>query len=110
MANENKSGVPTPQLAYRNLRFLESADARALRILSEYFDPLAHLRKAGVQHTVVFFGSARILPREAALQNLREVELRSKGSPPAALEAELKRARMAVHMSRYYESARELSR
>ena len=68
MANENKPDAQMPQLAYRNLRFLESADARALRILSEYFDPLAHLRKAGVQHTVVFFGSARILPREAAVQ------------------------------------------
>ena len=110
MANENKPGAQMPQLAYRNLRFLESADARALRILSEYFDPLAHLRKAGVQHTVVFFGSARILSREAALQNLREVELRSKESPAAALQADLKRARMGVHMSRYYEEARELSR
>ena len=109
MANGNKPGEQIPQLAYRNLRFLESADARALRILSEYLDPLAHLRKAGVQHTVVFFGSARILPREAAVQNLRDVELRIKNSP-AALQAELKRARMGVHMSRYYEEARELSR
>ena len=46
MANENKPGAQMPQLAYRNLRFLESADARALRIVSEYFDPLAHLRKS----------------------------------------------------------------
>ncbi len=110
MANENKPGAQMPQLAYRNLRFLESADARALRIVSEYFDPQAHLRKAGVQHTVVFFGSARILPRESALQKLREVELRSKEGLAAALQAELKRARMGVHMSRYYEEARELSR
>jgi uncharacterized protein (TIGR00730 family) len=110
MANENKPGAQMPQLAYRNLRFLESADARALRIISEYFDPLARLRKACAQHTVVFFGSARILPREAALQNLREVELRSKEGPAAALQADLKRARMGVHMSRYYDEARELSR
>jgi hypothetical protein len=110
MANENRRGAPMPQLAYHNLRFLESADARALRILSEYFDPLRHLRKAGVQHTVVFFGSAKIRSREAALQNLREVELRSKEGPSAALQAELQRARMGVHMSRYYEEARELSR
>jgi hypothetical protein len=110
MANETNPGAPLPQLAYKNLRFLESADARALRILSEYFDPQAHLRKAGVQHTVVFFGSARVRPREEALQLLREVEARSKETPAAALQAELKRARMGVHMSRYYEAARELSR
>jgi len=110
MANEDRPGDPMPQLAYRNLRFLESAYARALRIVSEYFDPLAHLRKAGVQHTVVFFGSARILAREVAIQSLRELEHRSKAGSPAALQPELKRARMSVHMSRYYEEARELSR
>jgi hypothetical protein len=110
MANEKKPRAPMPQLAYRNLRFLESADARSLRIMSEYLDPLARLRKAGVQHTVVFFGSARIPSRKTALQMLREVELRRKRAPGEALEADLKRARMAVHMSRYYEGARELSR
>jgi uncharacterized protein (TIGR00730 family) len=110
MANQNNSAAPMPQLAYRNLRFLESADARALRIVSEYFDPMAHLRKAGVRHTVVFFGSARILSRDSALQNLREAELRIKEGPAAGQQADLKRARMAVHMSRYYEEARELSR
>ena len=110
MANESKPGDQVPQLAYRNLRFLESADARALRIVSEYFDPLARFRKAGVQHTVVFFGSARICSREEALQQLRELELRSKAGSAGALQAELKRARMSVHMSRYYEEARELSR
>ncbi len=110
MADEPKSGEPMPQVAYHNLRFLESADARALRILSEYLDPLAHLRKAGVQHTVVFFGSARVLPREAAVKNLREVEFRHRQNPAAGLQTELKRARMDVHMSRYYEEARELAR
>jgi len=110
MANEKKSGTQMPQVAYKNLRFLESADARALRILSEYLDPLAHLRKAGVQHTVVFFGSARILPRETAVQILRDVDLRLKQGPSAGLQSELKRARMDVHMSKYYEAARELSR
>ena len=43
-------------------------------------------------------------------RHLREVELRIKQGPAAGLQAELKRARMGVHMSRYYEEARELSR
>ena len=88
MSNENKPGAQMPELAYRNLRFLESADARALRIVSEYFDPLARLRKANAQHTVVFFGSARILSRETALRNLREVELRCKEGSAGALQAD----------------------
>src|SRR5215475_1343021 len=48
-------------LAYRNQEFLDSPDARGLRILSEYLYPLSHFRKEKVRDTVVFFGSARIL-------------------------------------------------
>jgi hypothetical protein len=110
MRNGSKPGGQIPQLAYRSLRFLESADARALRILSEYLDPMAHLRRAGVQHTVVFFGSARVSSREAALEELKQVELRCKQGSSPALQAELQRARMALQMSRYYEEARELAR
>ena len=109
MADEMNPGNQIPPLAYRNLRFLESTDARALRIVSEYFDPLARMRRAGVHHTVVMFGSARIVPREVAVQKLREQEARSKQDPTASWLAELKRARMAVHMSRYYEDARRLA-
>jgi hypothetical protein len=109
MANVKKSNAQGPQLAYRSLRFLESADARVLRITSEYFDPLAHLRRAGVRRTVVFFGSARIRSREVALKRLQEVETRRTNGSTPELECELKRARMDVQMSRYYEEARELS-
>ena len=46
-------------LAYRNQEFLDTPDARALRILSEYLYPLSHFRKERVRDTIVFFGSAR---------------------------------------------------
>jgi uncharacterized protein (TIGR00730 family) len=48
-------------VAYRNAEFLDSPDARALRILSEYLEPLSHFRDEKIQDTIVFFGSARIL-------------------------------------------------
>ncbi len=47
-------------VAYKNEKFLDSADARALRILSEYLEPLSHFRRERVRDTIVFFGSARI--------------------------------------------------
>jgi hypothetical protein len=47
-------------VAYKNEAFLDSSDARTLRILSEYLEPLAHFRKQKIRDTVVFFGSARI--------------------------------------------------
>jgi hypothetical protein len=99
-----------PLVAYQNHRFLESGDARTLRILSEYLEPQSRLRRAGIQHTVVFFGSARIGPREVALQKLRELESRRKSGGTDVTAEDLKKARMALHMSQYYEDARELSR
>lgn len=48
-------------VAYLNETFLESPDARGLRILSEYLEPLSHFREEKIQDTIVFFGSARIV-------------------------------------------------
>jgi uncharacterized protein (TIGR00730 family) len=47
-------------VAYLSQQFLNSPDARALRILAEYLEPFAHFRREKVRDTVVFFGSARI--------------------------------------------------
>jgi uncharacterized protein (TIGR00730 family) len=47
-------------VAYLNEKFLMSPDARALRMLAEYLEPLAHFRRQKIRDTVVFFGSARL--------------------------------------------------
>jgi len=49
------------ELAYRNLPFLDTPDARSLRILSEYLYPLSHFRQQKIHDTIVFFGSARLM-------------------------------------------------
>ena len=86
--------------AYHNTRFLESRDARALRILAEYLEPLSRFQRLHVQDTIVFLGSARLKSREAALAALAEAEKTGSG-----LEA----ARTAVELSEYYEAARSLA-
>lgn len=48
------------QLAYEKPEFLNSPEARSIRILSEYLDPLREFRLNHIQDTLVFFGSARI--------------------------------------------------
>ncbi len=47
-------------VAYLDQRFLNGPDARALRILAEYLEPLSHFRHQKIRDTVVFFGSARL--------------------------------------------------
>jgi uncharacterized protein (TIGR00730 family) len=47
-------------LAYKNEAFLDSDDARSLRILAEYLQPLYAFQREQICGTVVFFGSARL--------------------------------------------------
>ena len=97
-------------LAYLNPAFLESAEARPIRILSEYLEPLRRFREERIQDTVVFFGSARVNSRERAERALNT--LRARGVPEAdgQYEAELKKGHKALEWAQYYEGARELAR
>src|ERR1700761_6732961 len=53
--------APKPvRIAYENPQFLASEEARPLRILAEYTDPLHRFQEAGIRDTIVFFGSARL--------------------------------------------------
>jgi uncharacterized protein (TIGR00730 family) len=49
-------------VAYENKAFLDSDDARPLRILAEYLEPMRRFRQWRVCDTIVFFGSARLSP------------------------------------------------
>jgi uncharacterized protein (TIGR00730 family) len=51
---------------------MNSPDARAIRILSEFLEPLAHFRREKVRDTVVFFGSARIVEDDGPLARYYE--------------------------------------
>jgi len=59
MANPNEPEGRKP-LAYLNEGFLNSPDARAIRMLAEYLEPLSVFRRQKIRDTVVFFGSARV--------------------------------------------------
>ena len=100
--------MPQP-LAYHDRGFLDTSDARPIRILAEYLEPRRRFRLAGIQDTVVFFGSARVNSRkmaERALLRLTNAKGRRKADD---YKAALKRSRKAVEWSRYYEDARELA-
>ncbi|MBV9949205.1 MAG: TIGR00730 family Rossman fold protein [Myxococcales bacterium] len=57
--------MPTPRpkrgvVAYKNPEFMDSDEARPLRILAEYVHPLMVFQKEHITDTIVFFGSARL--------------------------------------------------
>jgi len=99
---------PAP-LAYQNEPFLRSPDGRILRILAEYQEPLSRFRREQIQDTVVFFGSARFQGSAAAQRNLTAAEKNDAKTPAPQQEKNLKQARAAVDMARYYEDARRLA-
>jgi uncharacterized protein (TIGR00730 family) len=94
--------------AYKNLEFLNSSNARTVRMLAEYYEPKSRLEKNNIQDTIVFFGSARLKSRKESLEILREkqalfVKKKAKSSV-------VKQAEKQLEMSRYYEEADELAK
>ncbi|MCP5461962.1 MAG: LOG family protein [bacterium] len=100
-----------PVKAYENLEFLNSPDARSIRVLCELMQPRIPFRNLNVHNTVVFFGSARTLPYKQAAAKLRESEIIiAETENPAHELFDLKRqAETNVKMSRYYEEAASLA-
>ncbi len=96
-----------PEKAYNNLEFLNSPEARTIRILSEFYEPQARFKKEKIQDTIVFFGSARLLSSKDANENLANIEKSDKTLPD--YEAKLKKAKKLVEMSHYYDEAELLS-
>ncbi|MBI2930451.1 MAG: LOG family protein [Planctomycetes bacterium] len=99
--------------AYENLGFLKSRDARVVRILCEYLEPLQRFQRLGVRETIVMFGSARARPLEAVraeYEQALEEKRRLSAKPTPELRAKLEQLGMQMRLARYYEDAAELSR
>ena len=91
--------------AYKDPDFINSPEARPLRILSEFIEPQSIFRKEKVRDTIVFFGSARLLPHREAVKRLKAVEAKRKAAP-----IEIEDAEIDLEMSRYYEDTVKLSK
>jgi uncharacterized protein (TIGR00730 family) len=99
--------------AYKNPDFLNSREARTLRILAEYEYPEQVFSHNGVKNTVVFFGSSRILPKnrfEEKLAVLKAALKNAKGKQKKELELKLTSMKQHRKYCRYYDEAVKLSR
>lgn len=99
--------------AYKNLNFLNSPQARIIRLLCEYEEPQARFLEQKVKDTIVIFGSARIKPGQEAADAVTEAEaaVAAASDELARQHAEraLAQARRAQRISRYYDDTRELA-
>lgn len=110
--NETKNKEEWPLKAYKNLDFLKSEKARFIRILCELFEPEERFKKAGVENTIVLFGSARTKSPEEAKEQLKSIDalIAETSEPNEILHKQRKEAEIDLKASKYYEAARELSK
>jgi uncharacterized protein (TIGR00730 family) len=102
---------PTYRQADKDLDFLDSEDARGVRLQIDYLKPELTLRRRGVEHTIVVFGSTRIREPAAAARRVRELQALSQAAPgDAELARLLAIAERVQAKSHYYDEARELGR
>lgn len=99
-----------PPKFYNDSTFMNSPDARSLRILSEYLGPLSCFHREKIKDTIVFFGSARAIPKSQAEEEYREVLNAKNKSEKSDHAAALQRAKQRLELAVYYDEAVELSR
>ena len=102
---------PTYRQADRDLEFLDGNDTRGVRLQIDYLKPELTLRRRGVEHTIVVFGSTRIREPAAAERRMQWLEKQLEATPG---DRELTRllgiAKRLRAKSHYYDVARELGR
>ena len=98
-------------LAEQDVDFLARADVRGARLELEYLKPELILREQGIDHTIVVYGSTRILEHAAARRKVEALQAAIAAEPDnSALARRLAIAQRILAKSHYYEVAREFGR
>jgi uncharacterized protein (TIGR00730 family) len=91
--------------------FLARSELRPVRLLLDYLKPELGLSDQGVLHTIVVFGSTRLVDPDCAARQLAEAERGVAQRPDdEAARLALFRAQRATAQSQYYAIARDLGR
>lgn len=98
-------------LAQEDKAFLESDDVRGVRMLLELEKPEVAFQANAIASTVIVFGSTQIVEPMAAERRLAAAK-RSLAEAPEDKKRnrELARSNQLVHLSHYYDEAREFAR
>ena len=102
LGTDDTEALLSPQayrLAFADPEFLLRRETRGIRFQLEMLKPDLVQSEAGIDHTVVVFGSARFVSRETALEKLAQAE-------QEGLEQAIAQARKQLLNAEYYEQAR----
>ncbi|HED35135.1 MAG TPA: TIGR00730 family Rossman fold protein [Gammaproteobacteria bacterium] len=96
--------------AIEDVNFLGGDDARGLRLQMDYLKPERLLRAHGIQHTIVVFGSTRIVEPSEAQRKLDHLREKLAEKPQSReLKRQLAVAGRVLEKSCFYEVARDFS-
>jgi uncharacterized protein (TIGR00730 family) len=111
MQNNNEIPLgPKPAKAYKNNDFLNSSEARMIRIMCELQQPAGQLEKEGVENIIMFFGSARAKSKEEYDVALAEAQEKVDQNPDdVAKKAALERLKKMAFIVPFYEVTRDLA-
>ncbi|WP_456486087.1 LOG family protein [Hydrogenimonas sp.] len=102
---------PSYRLAEEDPDFLKSYEARGNRLELDYLKPELIMKKFGIEHTIVVFGSARIREHKTAMSKLKEIQKKVDKNPhDKKLLEEMYIAERMVEKSLYYDDARMFGR
>lgn len=102
----NRSYVP----AIEDIDFLKGSNARGIRLQLDYLKPQVLLNKHGIEHTIVVFGSTRIVEPIAAQQRIDSLNNQIEQKPQnKRLINKLAIAKRIQTKSQYYQVAREFA-
>jgi uncharacterized protein (TIGR00730 family) len=102
---------PSYEIAEEDKNFIYSNEARGVRLQLDYLKAEVKMQKQGIDHTIVVFGSARIVEFDTAMKELKKIEKELEDSPHSeSLLSALKRAESMVRKSIYYDEAREFGK
>ncbi|MGQ9819275.1 MAG: LOG family protein [Candidatus Kapaibacteriales bacterium] len=118
MKNKNKKVEEVNEIhtikAYDNRSFIHSSDGRIIRIIAEYLYPEQRLRRQGIKKTIIFFGSARLQPKEKYLSEIQELEAKLpevSDYNKAKIKGKIQHLQKRMEIvARYYDEAYELAK
>jgi uncharacterized protein (TIGR00730 family) len=99
---------PTYKMAEKDVDFINSYEARGIRLELDYLKAELKMKEYGIEHTIVVFGSARIVEKETAMKRLSTIQdMLQKKPNDRDLLHELYVAERMVGKSIYYDDARK---
>jgi uncharacterized protein (TIGR00730 family) len=102
---------PSYMPAIKDVDFLDSEDARGVRLQLDYLKPERLLIEQGIEHTIVVFGSTHIVEPDAAEMKVGKLRDALAAAPgDSELQRRLLVAERILAKSHYYEIARQFSR